>query len=361
MNPSHYPMNWGQYAGLRGEPREPRSRVIFVTIQQEPPLFLASNPFEAMSAAMAANSFPAWFDEGAGTSALARPCPPGPPPACIQDAEIVEERPYREDARREHPKRRVRRQRERGAHAEVPGETAVSPLLEARVVRMLGYGEFKRLLAGQLAHPERAGDGDQIQCSVQVFEAASPLPPVEVARAIHGGGKPEGQFCLLTRGLAERLQLTGLVARAEPPAIRFVHVTVMLDPTAKQSAATAPPPPQPEALKTAVPERFVKPWEFRFTREEALYDMAETQKRSGISAFLARLARWRRGAAEIRKWHTLLQGKSAEDQLWAVRPPAAALADPEVKRWVSETLASCGYAPEPMLAEWEIYWRRKGL
>jgi hypothetical protein len=135
----------------------------------------------------------------------------------------------------------------------------------------------------------------------------------------------------------------------------------MLDPTAKQSAATAPPPPQPEALKTAVPERFVKPWEFRFTREEALYDMAETQKRSGISAFLARLARWRRGAAEIRKWHTLLQGKSAEDQLWAVRPPAAALADPEVKRWVSETLASCGYAPEPMLAEWEIYWRRKGL
>lgn len=360
MNPSHYPMNWGQHAGLRGEPREPRSRVIFVTIQHEPPPLFLANPFEAMTAAMAAHSFPAWFDESAGTAALARPSPPGPPPAYIQDAEIVEERPYREDARREQPKRRGRRQAEPGARAAAPAQPAVSPLLEARVVRMLGYGEFKRLLAGQLAHPERAGDGDPIQCSVQVFEAAAPIPPVEAARAIHGGGKPEGQFCLLTRGLAERLQLTGLVARAEPPAIRFVHVTVMLDPTAKQSAAAAAPP-QPEAPKTAVPERFVKPWEFRFTREEALYDMAETQKRSGISALLTWLRRWRRGAAEIRKWHTLLQGKSAEDQLWAVRPPADALADPEVKRWVSGTLAACGYAPEPMLAEWEIYWRRKGL
>lgn len=357
MNPSHYPMSWGQYAGLRGEPR---SRVIFVTIQQEPPVFVAANPFEVMGAAMAANSYPAWFEEGAATAALARPAPAPPPAAFIQDAEIVEERPYREEARREQPKRRGRRQTERAERAVEDSEPAVSPLLEARVVRMLGYGEFKRLLSGQLAHPERAGDGEQIQCSVQVYEAASPLPPVEVARAIHGGRKPDGQFCVLTRGLAERLQLTGLVARAEPPAIRFVHVTVMLDPTAKPSASAAAAP-QPEALKTAAPDRYVKPWEFRFTREEAQYDMAEAKQRGAFSRLVARLKGWRRNGAEIRKWHTLLQGKSAEDQLWSVRPPAAALEDPEVKRWVSETLASNGYAPEPMLAEWEIYWRRKGL
>ena len=32
---------------------------------------------------------------------------------------------------------------------------------------------------------------------------------------------------------------------------------------------------------------------------------------------------------------------------------------PTVRRWAAETLAAAGYDPAHMLAEWEVFWRRK--
>jgi len=119
-------------------------------------------------------------------------------------------------------------------------------------------------------------------------------------------------------------------------------------------------------LKTAIPEQWIKPWEFQISREEALYDMrAAAFSRGGLLAFIRSLTNWfgRRAALREawRKWQALLAGKSLDEQLWAVRPPRGTIGRPAVRDWALRTLERAGYDTRVMLVEWEIYWRRKGL
>ncbi|HEY6401012.1 MAG TPA: hypothetical protein VI479_06365 [Blastocatellia bacterium] len=119
-------------------------------------------------------------------------------------------------------------------------------------------------------------------------------------------------------------------------------------------------------LKTAIPEQWIKPWEFQITREEALYDMrAAGSSRGGLFAFIRSLTNWFGNRSALReawrKWQALLAGKSLEEQLWAVRPPRGMFAQPPVRDWARQTLERAGYDPRMTLAEWEIFWRRKGL
>jgi hypothetical protein len=57
----------------------------------------------------------------------------------------------------------------------------------------------------------------------------------------------------------------------------------------------------------------------------------------------------------------LLSGKSADEQLWAVRPPKGGVFHSAIRDWAYKTLETAGYDPRTMLLEWEIFWRRKGL
>ncbi|HEU0178990.1 MAG TPA: hypothetical protein VFV58_32395 [Blastocatellia bacterium] len=119
-------------------------------------------------------------------------------------------------------------------------------------------------------------------------------------------------------------------------------------------------------LKTAIPEQWIKPWEFQISREEALYDMrAAAISRTGLLAFIRSLTNWfghRAAWREAwRKWQALLAGKSFDEQLWAVRPPRGTIGRPAVRDWALRTLERAGYDTRVMLVEWEIYWRRKGL
>jgi hypothetical protein len=119
-------------------------------------------------------------------------------------------------------------------------------------------------------------------------------------------------------------------------------------------------------LKTAIPEQWIKPWEFQISRDEAFYDMrAAAYSRGGLLAFIRSLTRWfgnRTAWREAwRKWQALLAGKTLDEQLWAVRPPRGMIARPAVRDWAIWTLEQAGYDPRVMLVEWEIYWRRKGL
>jgi hypothetical protein len=115
-------------------------------------------------------------------------------------------------------------------------------------------------------------------------------------------------------------------------------------------------------LKTTIPEQWIKPWEFQISREEALYDMrAAASSRSAPFAFIRDLTnRFAHGQA-WRKWQALLAGKSLDEQLWAVRPPRGTIARAAVRDWARQTLEQAGYDTRVMLAEWEIFWRRKGL
>jgi len=63
----------------------------------------------------------------------------------------------------------------------------------------------------------------------------------------------------------------------------------------------------------------------------------------------------------LKKWRVMLGGKSLEHQLWTVTPPRGFAYHPAVRRWAAETLTAAGYDPAHMLAEWEVFWRRKGL
>jgi hypothetical protein len=157
--------------------------------------------------------------------------------------------------------------------------------------------------------------------------------------------------------------------RAEAPAER-VSPPQRMSPRPPQRPGNAfeggAPNPTARRLKTAIPERWIKPWEFQISREEALYDMrAAVSSRAGLRAFIRGLTDWfvKRSALREaeRKWHALLAGKSPEDQLWAVRPPKGMIARQAVRDWASYTLERAGYDPRVMLAEWEIFWRRKGL
>lgn len=115
-------------------------------------------------------------------------------------------------------------------------------------------------------------------------------------------------------------------------------------------------------LKTAIPEQWIKPWEFQISREEALYDMRiASSPHSALLAFIRGLTNWFGYRQSWRKWQTLLSGKSLDEQLWAVRPPRGMIDRTAVRNWARQTLERAGYDARVMLGEWEILWRRKGL
>ena len=106
----------------------------------------------------------------------------------------------------------------------------------------------------------------------------------------------------------------------------------------------------------------IRPWEFRLSREEAVYDMhAAAPRFPALTGLVRRLARRLRHRDELGKWHALLAAKSRDEQLWAVRPPRGGYSDSAVRGWAARVLELAGYDPRTMLPEWEIFWRRKGL
>ena len=114
-------------------------------------------------------------------------------------------------------------------------------------------------------------------------------------------------------------------------------------------------------MKVAIPDRFVGPWQFTVSRDEAIYDLNLERTRPRIRVLMDRLRGKATNGHAIRKWQVLLDGKSADDQLWSVRPPRGAFSDPAVREWARHLLETAGYDPDTMLREWEIFWRRKGL
>ena len=261
--------------------------------------------------------------------------------------------------------------------------------------RVLRLGDFKAVLAPQLARPERLRDAHRLPCYVQVYEAIAPLRLEALAAGLDGEPPIAPRLLPLSQALALQLQLTPLLpppahtanpAHREPglllPGDRAVRLQLAVDPTAEQSAAAAqtaeapgsaaagpqpPPPPQQapapptsataRALKTGIPETFIKPWEFRISREEALYDLSAAGSLLGAARRAVRRLFGFRG--ELRKWQMLLPGKNLEEQLWGVRPPRGGLHHPFIREWARRTLELAGYDSRTMFTEWEIYWRRK--
>jgi hypothetical protein len=254
--------------------------------------------------------------------------------------------------------------------------------------RVLCWGDFKEVLARQLSHPERLSDTYRLPCYVQVLEVDRAVSIEELAAVYKSDNDRQAGLYFLTDEITARLDLVLPLRAAPPPNVRrapntllpherVFRLIVANDPTvdvansngkldvsaATREVNTEVKPSGPAltrpSLKNTIPPRFVKDWEFKISREEASYDM---NSRSGFGGLILRFFRRVRPIklrGEFRKWQTLLAGKDADEQLWAVRPPAGALCDSSVRAWAAKTLELTGYDARKMIDEWEIFWRRK--
>lgn len=263
---------------------------------------------------------------------------------------------------------------------------------QGRVIRL---GDFKSMLAPQLAHPERVRDTHRLACYLQVYEVAIAQRLESLAASVLGNAGRVSQLQLITGPLTHQLGLTSLL-RTRPrvpgnfpreaglllPCERVFRLQLAQDPTTDDVVPSegqpsmgfsttesfpsgdvrAPTTAPGCGLKTAIPERYIKPWEFKSTRDEALYDMNVRVTFAGcFSSLTAQLKSWIRGRGELKKWQFLLSGKSADDQLWAIPLPKGGFSYSSIRDWARKTLETGGYDPRTMLLEWEIFWRRKGL
>ena len=262
--------------------------------------------------------------------------------------------------------------------------------------RVVQFGPFRAVLGPQLRHPERLRDQHRLRCRVRVYEATR-AQRLETLRTelFNGAG---GQLLPLTGALAARLELTDLVSHPrtasmhhEPglvfPGERVVKLEVIDDPTAAAPtprveaptppvaavpAAPLPPVAAPETetpsdtrpvatVKKTIPDRFLGPWQFAMTREEAVYDLNARRTRSRLARLIDRMRGALTSRGDFYKWQILLGGKNPDDQLWTVRPPRGGLSNDGVRTWARLALEAAGYDPDAMLPEWEIFWRRRGL
>jgi hypothetical protein len=244
---------------------------------------------------------------------------------------------------------------------------------------LVSWEHIGGLLAGQLAHPERLHQSHRLRCHAQVYEATAPHRIEELAAAMLGDPAFVAELHPLTDVLAARLGLALMLPsrpahsprRREPGVVlagdRLVRVCAADDPT-----ADGPPPramPRATELRDAltrgagqrrtIPEHYLRPWELRRSRQEVVYDMHVLAHSSWLRRLLRRLRGPRLRRAELLRWEVMLSGKPIEEQLWSVRPPLADLSHPRVRKWAQEALGAAGYDAGAMVAEWEIYWRRK--
>jgi hypothetical protein len=261
------------------------------------------------------------------------------------------------------------------------GELARRLTPEPGLWRLVRYADFIDVLMRQLADPRRLQPRHQLACYLQIYEVGTAMPISVLEDAATRELGTAGKLIPLSYDLCRKFGLSlprpafALASATQvyspeiaPAGARFMTLRVALDPTAEVSAARptrdalsdAPMAVTTPVLKTSIPEEFSKPWDLRLSRDEALYDMALAASRGTwqrlLDCLLNRISR-----RDMKKWHTLLLGKTPDQQLWAVKPPKGGLRDARVRCWVEQTLQLGGYDVARMLAEWEVHWRRHGF
>jgi hypothetical protein len=244
--------------------------------------------------------------------------------------------------------------------------------------RIVHWGDFKEMLAPQLAHPKQLRDADQIPCYVQVYETTAMQPFIALVRAVLGESGTANELRRLSAAISTKLQLklpSAMLPRDAGPAqrkpglllpyervfrLQVAHdPTVAVDPNKPLQSGPEQTPTPVSAAKRTIPDHFLNPLEFKISRDEAIYEMNIAPRLKWFS-FVKRIKR-RVSDRAFRRWKALLCGKELEEQLWAVPPPKYGLTHPVIREWAHQTLQTAEYDSGTMLAEWEIFWRRKGL
>jgi hypothetical protein len=228
------------------------------------------------------------------------------------------------------------------------------------------YGEFDALLRGQLAQPERIAADYEIGAYLQVFDSARALEPEEASRWVFGDERQAHAFAPWTTALAQRLGVTlgshagpGAQSQADEPGRiaagqRFFALRIAADPTA---AAEAPPASEAPAAepRRAIPPALLCTVAPSVAREQAIAALQHPPHRPWWRRWTARV-----GTAARQAWQQQLAGRTLDEQLWSVAPPAHGLADATVREWAHRSLRLAGYELPRMADEWEIFWRCRG-
>jgi hypothetical protein len=253
----------------------------------------------------------------------------------------------------------------------------------------LPWARIKGELAPHLQHPEQLRDDELLDCYAQIYEAQQTIPAAQLATLALGDAMFASQLQPLTRAKAQMLGAAELFKPTyEPFAIRgnsrqiYVGQRVyrlwpVFDPTIAR-ATTSDRPSVSSAEKAAtlrnqIPQQYLNPLQFQYSREEVLYDMngvlgALPPQANALTRWLfiypLRLLKVFRivisNGRQLKKWRAMRKGKIPDEQLWAVTPPRGFSYHPAVRRWAEEALIQAGYDPQGMFLEWEIFWRRKG-
>ncbi len=249
------------------------------------------------------------------------------------------------------------------------------------------FARIKNEIAPQLKHPENLKDSDRIEFYAQIYEAQRTMAVAGIAAAELRDGGLHWQLHPLTRDKAEMLGVPQLFRPTRHPfetkastrqlhaGQRIYRLRPVFDPTAERGTTSGgrPAASTEKALRAEIPPEYVNPLQFRYSREEVLYDMKGPF--GTLPPDAGTLVRWfliyplrllkvlgvaiaSRG--RMKKWRAVLERKSADEQLWTNTPPRSFSYNPAVRRWAEQTLILAGYDLKCMLFEWEIFWRRMG-
>src|SRR5262245_886302 len=250
------------------------------------------------------------------------------------------------------------------------------------------WARIKNELATQLKHPEKLRDDDVIECYAQIYEADRTLPASMLAALELGDASLASQFHPLTQNKAQALGAPQLFKTTREPfetraanrhiyaGQRVYRLWPVFDPTVER-AKPSPPIAKPEESATRprhqIPSQYLNPLQFKYSREEVLYDMKSAL--GTLPPEAGALARWFfihplrllkilvtlvTSVRRMKKWRAMLERKNLDEQLWTVTPPRSFPYHPDVRGWDEKGLARAGYDSSQMLAEWEIFWRRRG-
>src|SRR5262249_43154446 len=174
-------------------------------------------------------------------------------------------------------------------------------------------------------------------CYAQIYEARQTVSAASVAAAELGDQSLQSHFHPLTRDKARMLGVPQLFRPTRRPfemqastrqiyaGQRVYHLRPVFDPTADRDTTSGcqSEPSSKKTLRTDIPQQYLNPMQFKYSREEVLYDM------KGVMGTLApeagAIARWfliyplrlakvvvaallSRG--RMKKWRAMLQAKT---------------------------------------------------
>jgi hypothetical protein len=232
-------------------------------------------------------------------------------------------------------------------------------------------------------------DHDVLECHAQIYEVQRTLPARQLAALALGNAAFASQLQPLTQAKAQMLSAPQLFKPPREPfethatsrqiyaGQRVYRLWPVFDPTIEQDHTSGRPSvasaEKAATLRTQIPQQYLNPLQFTYSREEVLYDMHGVlgtlpPQANALTRWLfiypLRLLKVSRivisSGRRLKKWRAMLKGKHPDEQLWAVTPPRGFSYHPTVRHWAEEVLTETGYDPQRMFLEWEIFWRRRG-